>query len=409
MGAHVEETSGPAAGRRIDEFAERMLSRRRSARPGLARPLPLPALLSQALVAFTVEFDNEFERQMPHRTTNHGATPGDRNAPWLVSLAMWANCMRFLPEAGATVSELRRLARTRTNLDGMRRWGYIRLEPGRSGGPRPKDDPLLRPTAAGRAAQDVWRPLSGVIEQRWRERFGGGETDRLRDALAAVAARLDASLPDCLPILGYGLFSLGGRPGDDRYPAELIGAERPGAERAGELPLWALLSRPLLAFAIEFERESDLSLAISADVLRALGDRAVPLRDLPRLTGVSKEAIAMAMGILRKSHLAVLEPVPAGGRGQAARLTPAGQAARGAGRRLLATIEERWQRRLGGTAVSALREPLEQLVGDPAAGPSPLFLGLEPDPAGWRSAIRRPAVLPHFPMVLHRGGFPDGS
>jgi hypothetical protein len=22
---------------------------------------------------------------------------------------------------------------------------------------------------------------------------------------------------------------------------------------------------------------------------------------------------------------------------------------------------------------------------------------------------RRPDVLPHFPMVLHRGGYPDGS
>ena len=46
--------------------------------------LPLSALLSQALVAFTIEFDNEAERRMPHRTTNHGSTafPG----PWLVSL-----------------------------------------------------------------------------------------------------------------------------------------------------------------------------------------------------------------------------------------------------------------------------------------------------------------------------------
>jgi hypothetical protein len=23
--------------------------------------------------------------------------------------------------------------------------------------------------------------------------------------------------------------------------------------------------------------------------------------------------------------------------------------------------------------------------------------------------VRRPDVLPHFPMVLHRGGYPDGS
>jgi hypothetical protein len=43
---------------------------------------PLPTLLSQALVAFITEFDNEFERRMPHRTTNHGSTSGARaNAP----------------------------------------------------------------------------------------------------------------------------------------------------------------------------------------------------------------------------------------------------------------------------------------------------------------------------------------
>jgi hypothetical protein len=45
--------------------------------------LPLLALLSQVLVAFTIEF----ERQMPHRTTLHGPSAiGD--GPWLVSMVM---------------------------------------------------------------------------------------------------------------------------------------------------------------------------------------------------------------------------------------------------------------------------------------------------------------------------------
>ncbi|HEU5416629.1 MAG TPA: hypothetical protein VFV41_02975 [Streptosporangiaceae bacterium] len=30
--------------------------------------VPLPTPLSQVLVAFTIEADNEFERRMPHRT-----------------------------------------------------------------------------------------------------------------------------------------------------------------------------------------------------------------------------------------------------------------------------------------------------------------------------------------------------
>src|SRR5262249_21409068 len=44
----------------------------------LDRALPLSALLSQALVAYTIEFDNEAEHRLPHRTTSHGASgPGD--------------------------------------------------------------------------------------------------------------------------------------------------------------------------------------------------------------------------------------------------------------------------------------------------------------------------------------------
>jgi hypothetical protein len=43
--------------------------------------LPLSAVLSQAYVAFAIEFDNEFEHQAPHRTTNYGSTPGFPKAP----------------------------------------------------------------------------------------------------------------------------------------------------------------------------------------------------------------------------------------------------------------------------------------------------------------------------------------
>ena len=35
--------------------------------------------------------------------------------------------------------------------------------------------------------------------------------------------------------------------------------------------------------------------------------------------------------------------------------------------------------------------------------------GLEPYPDNWRADVRPPQALPHYPMVLHRGGFPDGS
>jgi hypothetical protein len=170
--------------------------------------LALPSLLSYVLVAFTIEFDNESEHRMPHRTTNYGASPGSFHAPWLISLAMWSNCMQFIGEKRVTVRELEDLARTTTNLKGMEPWGYVAVErePADSRPKPPRSDRVIRATPAGRKAQDVWRPLFGVIEKRWQERFGKDEISQIRECLWAVAHQLDPGLPDRLPILGYGLF-----------------------------------------------------------------------------------------------------------------------------------------------------------------------------------------------------------
>ncbi len=369
----------------------------------MAAGLPLSALLSQVLVAFTIEFDNEFERRMPHRTTNYGS-PASPGAPWLVSLVMWSNCMRFVGKEGVPVGKLEVLARTTTNLNGMERWGYVVVEPDPADNrPRPPRSAwVIRATSKGRKAQAVWRPLFGAIEERWQERFGKDEIGQLRESLWALISRIDVELPDCLPILGYGLFSRG----PDRK------RRTPGGRPDGIgtlLPLPALLSRVLLLFAIEFERESDLSLAISANVLRVLDEKGVRVRDLPLLTGVSKEALAAAMGVLQKKRAAVVESDKTGRLTKVARLTPKGREAQQSYRRLVAIIEARWQARFGKDTIDTLRDSLVALARESTARPSPLLSGLEPSPDGWRASVPKPSTLPHYPMVLHRGGFPDGS
>jgi DNA-binding MarR family transcriptional regulator len=202
--------------------------------------------------------------------------------------------------------------------------------------------------------------------------------------------------------LNYGLFSKGSdyerrAPGglDDRSDADL--------------PLSALLSRVLLAFAIDFERESELSLAISANIVRVLDEKGVRVRDLPILSGVSKEAISMALGFLQKKHVVVVEPDPNDSRTKIVRLTSSGRKAQDAYHQLLVTIEERWQAGFGKKIILNLRRSLEVLVGEPVAEKSPLFRALNPYPDGWRALVRKPNTLPHYPMVLHRGGYPDGS
>ena len=388
--------------------------------PLMAEPLPLPTLLSFALVAFTIEFDNEAEHRLPHATTRYGvgrneASQGADSGTWLISMAMWLNCLRFVPEQGIAVRELVRLARTSTNWDGMRRWGYIRFAPDPADSrPKPPASALLvYPKMKGRRAQHILEPLIGEIEERWRRRFGEPVIDGLRRSLVAMARQLDPGLPDCMPILGYGLAT-------DRNPSPKAAGKAGQARRKepattstpldepalDKLSLPGLFARVLVAFALEFEQESEVSLAIGADVLRVTEDAGTAVRDLPARGGVSKEAVAMAVSFLTKRGYA---KVLTEARAKVLLLTPVGVAARENYARLVRAMERRWAERYGRKNLDDLQSALDRIAGDGTAGNSPLFRGLEPYPEGWRARVPKPATLPHFPMVLHRGGWPDGS
>ncbi len=329
---------------------------------------PLSTLLSQVLVAYTIEFDNEFESRMPHRTSR-GPASGARAGPWLVSMAMWSNLMRHLPPDGAPLRDVQDLV-AMTNLGGMTRWGYVTVAPDPADGRArpPRRDLLVRPTPAGRQAQRVWRPLAGEIEQRWRERFGVA-VDRLR---ASLSASTSSGLPQYLPVVNY---------------ANGMRTVVAPTKRDAEPDLAALLSQVLLTCTLDFERESVVSLPIAANVVRLLDDSGVPVRDLVARSGVSREAVGASVGFLeRRGH--VVRP------DRQVLLTPEGRQARDHDRDLFGRLERQWR-----SGTDDLRAALRSLVGAP----------VPPYPDGWRAALGKPATLPHHPMVLHRGGFPDGS
>jgi hypothetical protein len=367
--------------------------------------LPLATMLSQALVAFTVEFDNEAEHRLVHRTTTGPAADSGRG-PWLVSQAMWENVMRHVEPEGMTVGSLQaRACTTILLLAGMQRWGYLSIT--RNGvkwpGAKAGVDDMVSPTRAGRAAQAVWRPLAGIIEERWRNRFGDRAVASLRSALEPLATTTDR-LPRYLPVI---VPTQGGRaerplPAGDRPPPE------PGeGATTEELPV--LLSRALLAFTLEFEDRSALSLAVCADTLGLLGEEPVPMRELPIRSGVSIEAQRMSVGFLVRGQCAVVEQAGGRLRGPAVRLTPKGLRAQQQFNRGLEATEQQWVARFGADAITAVRDSLGVLVGDGSLAGSPLAEGLRPYPDGWRAEVRPPATLPLYPMVLHRGGYPDGS
>jgi hypothetical protein len=107
----------------------------------------------------------------------------------------------------------------------------------------------------------------------------------------------------------------------------------------------------------------------------------------------------VALGVLEKKGVAAVEPEAAGSRTKVVRLTAKGLEAQDQYRRRLEIIETRWEKRFGGQTLRTIRVSLRRLAGGP----------MEPYPEGWRASVPKPQTLPHFPMVLHRGGFPDGS
>ena len=378
----------------------------------LVAELKFSAVLSQALVAFTIEFDNEAERQLPHRTTWGPAARSGRG-PWLVSLTMWANFMRFLPADGVPLRDVADLVPL-TNLAGLKRWGYVEVGPAGGRPAQGRRDAVVRPTTWGRQAQEIWDPLARVIGERWRERFGAALIDQLTGTLRTVAGPSGEDVPAFLPVSGVY------RPEPSR---ELPAVSPEHRVAGGDLP--TALSQALMSFRAEFERESALSLPVSANVLRVLSAGGITLRDVPRRAGVSREAVSVSVGLLEREGYAVSGPDPGGGRGRHVRLTPRGEQAQEAYHRVADGIEDDWRARFGDGVIDGLAGALRALYagrdGQDAGPDGPLIsAGLVPDPAGWRAhppylrltqaMIADPAgTLPHYPMVSHRGGYPDGS
>jgi hypothetical protein len=362
--------------------------------------LPLSTLLGQVVVALTIELDNEFERRLQE------AGGGAR----VTSLTMWSNLLRFVGE-GITVRELVAAvglpkSSVLSRVGGVERWRYVSVGPatgnreGHGSARGVKDESVVRFTPAGRRAAGIWPTLPGKVEERWRERFGAAEIDELVGDLRLVDAGIEVALPEYLPIVS----STNGH-------ALVLGHGQRQPHR--DLSLVALLARALMAYTLDFENGSALSLPLSANVFRVLDGEGVPVRDLPSLTGVSKEAVAVSLTALGRTDYVLVEGAPASKR--TIRLTAAGETLRTSQRRLHARIGKSWATRFGTDVGERLRASLERILDHPE-----LPAGLTPEPDGWRAsapyARQTQAViadprgrLPHHPMVLHRGGWPDGS
>jgi DNA-binding MarR family transcriptional regulator len=350
---------------------------------------PLFALLSQVLVAFTVEFDNEFERRMNDAGYN-GTT---------LSMVLWSNLVRFLVEGALSVRDLafKSLApeaQVKAQLGCLERWRFIVLQAdSQDDRPVPSrvhrlSGRLLRDgwgsgrgirsgwkvvlTGKGRKASEIWTPLAAEVERRWRERFGDDDIARLREGLEQIVGQADMDLPHGLP---------GGETAA-AYPARTTAG-------GGPLPLAVLLSQALLLFTVEFDRQSPAPLWLCASTLRVLSDQPTPAAEIPRLTGSSPETSGVGWQI--KPYI-VVEPDPDGRRGKFIRLSPAGASVQQRYRDLIGEIEKSWEARFGTQTMQRLRYALLDLfvarVGDRPA----ISEGLVPQEGTVRAGKQAPAL-----------------
>jgi hypothetical protein len=357
---------------------------------GISSGRGLSALLSQVLVAFTVEFDNEFERQM-----GEAGYPGAR-----MSLVVWANLLRFVGAGAVSVRDLAAQSlepdkQIKFELGCLERWGFISLQADsaderpvptgvhRQSGRELRDgwgsgrgiraDWLVRLTSKGIAAREIWPSLFAAIEKRWKTRFGKDKISRLRLTLQNVVDQLDVELPFGLPCRWEGTERFSSRAKRDE----------------GTLPLPTLLSRWLLKFRLEFDHESATSLELCANTLRVLGETPIRIAEIPRLTGGSPETTDI--GWQMKPYV-VVEPDPTASRGKVVRLSLRGMRAQETYHQLMGEIEKRWEARFGKEEIGHLRESL-QILFDLRNERGPLLsLGLIPPQGTVRAGDQAPAL-----------------
>ena len=154
--------------------------------------------LSQVLLAFTIETDNQVEQGL--RDT--GARP--------VSLVMWSNVMRYVTDDGTTVGDVAHATcqphkPVASIVGGLERWRYLAVDHDPRDGAVPrregfgsargvKPQTVLRPTTAGAVARrcgNRWWVRSRSVGSALRRR----QVEELRSALAGIHDQLDVAMP----------------------------------------------------------------------------------------------------------------------------------------------------------------------------------------------------------------------
>jgi hypothetical protein len=162
---------------------------------------------------------------------------------------------------------------------------------------------------------------------------------------------------------------------------------RPGAAAlpAGA-PLSALLSRALLATTVAFERGSKSPLALSANTIRVLTDKGVPLSQVGVLSGLPSQMSSVQCTEASNAKLAIVAPDPATKK-KTVRLTKAGAAAQRDYADRSAAVEADM-----GRVAKELRKALDAVFTATDGASPPIVESLRPPRGVRRAGVPRPPL-----------------
>jgi hypothetical protein len=141
--------------------------------------VPLSALLSQSLLAFTIDYES-------------------KGLGWLATAA---TVLQYIGDDGVPLSGLGGEERvTGTGRSTLERHGVIVVEPHPSG----RGKKLVRLTSLGKKRRDAYEPLVREVEQRWRTLYGPQVVADLRASLESLVSLLDTQrLADHPPMISW--------------------------------------------------------------------------------------------------------------------------------------------------------------------------------------------------------------
>jgi hypothetical protein len=292
--------------------------------------LPAPALLPDLLWTVLSGLESVYIR----------CGAGEGSIP---TLDLWANLLRVVGETGTCLQDLpsivclsKRALRPRIEAAIRRGWiNEFNMAEGRA----------VRLTTPGSELANLWRSLQERAEKQWQSTAGVETTAHLHHSLVRIVAAFPLEHPHYPASYGPADASITGGNGTDWKEVR-----RTDRGAVGVLPLSALLSQAIVAFAMAYEKQSPVALSLSASIIRRIPLEGQNIRELANRAGLS----ALARHGFLSFH--------GTGRNRHVLLTAKGIAVKNAFEERVRSIEMAWSDSFGSNSVPALCRALDAVI-----------------------------------------------